>query len=285
MVTHRKPLLDSACHVLREDPELARRISPQRRALAEDTCIARTLDVRRGGWNRPSADVPEGAGLLVLKGMLLRRVIVAGRSGAELIGIGDIVRPWQDGCGAKLRQATAWRALELTRLAVLDDLATERLGRYPEVTRELLARSVERTRRLAVNMAIVHQPRVDIRLQLLFWHLADRWGRVRDGQTILPLRLTHSVLADLIAAQRPTVSAALSDLASRNVIRAAADGLLLLAPLPEAGSAPATPTGTASPRGSTRPGRRADPVRDPGYPPARSPRVRRARRDVSTRPG
>lgn len=81
-------------------------------------------------------------------------------------------------------------------------------------------------------MAIVHQPRVDIRLQMLFWHLADRWGRVRNGQTILPLRLSHSVLADLIAAQRPTVTTALSDLASCKIVRPAPDGWLLLAARP-----------------------------------------------------
>ncbi|MGO9907166.1 MAG: helix-turn-helix domain-containing protein [Solirubrobacteraceae bacterium] len=67
---------------------------------------------------------------------------------------------------------------------------------------------------------------------MLFWHLADRWGRVRNGQTILPLRLTHSVLADLIAAQRPSVSTALSDLASRKIVRPAPDGWLLLAERP-----------------------------------------------------
>ncbi|MGO9891161.1 MAG: helix-turn-helix domain-containing protein, partial [Solirubrobacteraceae bacterium] len=125
--------------------------------------------------------------------------------------------------GARLRRATAWRALQITRLAVLDDRAVEQLAQYPEIMRELLERSLERSRRLAVNMAIVHHPRVDIRLQMLFWHLADRWGRVRNGRTVLPLRLTHSVLADLIAAQRPTVSTALSDLASREIVRPAPD--------------------------------------------------------------
>ena len=34
-----------------------------------------------------------------------------------------------------------------------------------------------RSRHLAVNMAIVQQARIDTRLHMLFWHLADRWGR------------------------------------------------------------------------------------------------------------
>ena len=219
--------------------------------MAEDACTARTLNVRRGRWNQPAGDLREAVGLLVLEGLLLRRVTVEGRAGAELLGSGDVVGPWEDGPEAKLRRATAWRALQVTRLAVLDDSALEHLAQYPEIMRRLLERSLERSRRLAVNMAIVHQPRVDIRLQMLFWHLADRWGRARNGQTILPLRLTHSVLADLIAAQRPSVSTALSDLASRKIVRPAPDGWLLLAERPGDRPLLDEPTAASLTRGST----------------------------------
>lgn len=284
-MTHRKAPLDSTCHLLREDPELGRAISARRRVLAEDRCTGRALNVRRGRWKEPPADLPEGVGLLVLEGLLLRRVSVEGRSSAELLGRGDVIRPWHDDAGARLRRATAWRALQITRLAVLDDRAVERLAQYPEIMRELLERSLERSRRLAVNMAIVHHPRVDIRLQMLFWHLADRWGRVRNGRTVLPLRLTHSVLADLIAAQRPTVSKALSDLASREIVRPAPDGWLLLAPPPEDEPGTNRPTQAVGGRGPTRPDRGTDRVLDPTHPRAFSARVHLAGRDVSTRPG
>jgi CRP/FNR family transcriptional regulator, cyclic AMP receptor protein len=229
-VRHLKAPPDSVCHVLREDPELARAVSSGRIARAEETCTARAVNVTRGRWRQPTRDLPDGVGLLVLEGLLLRRVSVEGRAGAELLGTGDVIRPWQDGSEATLRRTTAWRALQFTRLAVLDDSALDRMSHYPEIMQGLLERSLERSRRLAVNMAIVHHPRVDIRLQMLFWHLADRWGRVRNGQTFLPIRLTHSILADLIVAQRPTVSTALADLASRELVRPAPDGWLLLAP-------------------------------------------------------
>ena len=62
-------------------------------------------------------------------------------------------------------------------------------------------------------MAIINQARVNVRLLMLLWHLADRWGRVRSEGVVLPLHLTHSVLADLVAARRPTVTSALSELA------------------------------------------------------------------------
>ncbi len=80
---------------------------------------------------------------------------------------------------------------------------------------------------LAVNMAIVHQPRVDVRLHMLVWHLADRWGHVSREGVILRMRLTHSVLADLVAAQRPTVSTALADLARRGLVRGTDAGWIL----------------------------------------------------------
>src|SRR5262249_10911978 len=99
---------------------------------------------------------------------------------------------------------------------------------YPELAAKLFDRAVRRSRRLVVNMAIIHQARVDERLHLLFWHFAGRWGRVRSDGVLLPLRLTHSVLADLVAARRPTVTTALSDLPRRGVVENRVDGWLLL---------------------------------------------------------
>ncbi|HTU87264.1 MAG TPA: Crp/Fnr family transcriptional regulator [Solirubrobacteraceae bacterium] len=284
-MTHRKTRLDCTCHVLREDPGLAHTMSPERRALAEETCTARALNVRRGQWNQSAGHFADAVALVVLDGLLLRRVSVNGRAGAELLGPGDVVRPWQDAGDAELPRATAWRALRITRLAVLDDDAVQRMADYPELMRGLLERSVQRSGRLAVNMAIVHHPRVEMRLCMLFWHLADRWGCVRNGQTFLPLRLSHTVLADLIAAQRPTVSTVLSRMERRGIVRPAPDGWLLLTPPPEDRPGPDDPV-EASPRGgSTRPGREMDRLLDQTRPRSRPARVRRIARDVSARPG
>ena len=75
--------------------------------------------------------------------------------------------------------------------------------------------------------ALADGTRVDVRLRMLFWHLAGRWGRVtRDGIT-LPLTLTHAVLADLVAARRPTVTTALAELTRRGQLEPVAAGWLL----------------------------------------------------------
>ena len=140
-------------------------------------------------------------------GLLLRRVSVEGRSSAELLGTGDVVRPWRDGCDAEAPPSHSLARAPDHSPCVLDDHAVERMADYPEIMRGLLERSLDRSRRLAVNMAIVHHPRVDIRLQMLFWHLADRWGRVRNGQTILPLR-SRTRHRGPDHGQHPTVSTA-----------------------------------------------------------------------------
>ena len=62
-------------------------------------------------------------------------------------------------------------------------------------------------------MAISQQPRLDERLWMLFWELADRHGRVRSDGVYLDLPLTHEVLSHLVAARRPSVSGALTKLA------------------------------------------------------------------------
>jgi CRP-like cAMP-binding protein len=165
---------------------------------------------------------------LVLEGLLIRRVGIEGRFGAELLGEGDLLRPWQsNGETAVLPLQTVWMVLEPTRMAVLDNQFVTRLAEYPELAPAFVARAMQRTRNLAVNMAIVHQARVDVRLLMLLWHLAGRWGRVRSDSTMLPLRLTHAVLADLVAARRPTVTSALSDLARRGLVRSSGDNWLL----------------------------------------------------------
>ena len=224
-----KPSSGGVCHILSEDPALAEAVPYAYRRQAIDECVARAISIAPGRWSGQRASViGNGIGLLVLQGLLIRRVGIDGRFGAELLGEGDLLRPWQgQDVAPALPRTTGWRVLQQTRVALLDIRAAQRLARYPELTGSLVGRALERSRNLAVNMAIVHQPRVDVRLHMLFWQLADRWGRVRSDGISVPLRLTHTVLADLVAARRPTVTSALSELADRGLLRSV-DGTWLL---------------------------------------------------------
>jgi len=223
------PTDDEICRVLEADPGLAEAIPPEHRERAVAECVANVVTLPTGRWrNAPAVSGRGGIGLLVLNGLLVRRVGIEGRFGAELLGEGDLVRPWDSEDEVPtLPLTTAWRVLEGAELAVLDETFMARLADYPQLGGRLVGRAITRSRNIAVNMAIVHQARVDVRLHMLFWHLASRWGRVGSGAVTVPLRLTHAVLAELAAARRPTVTSALTGLSRRGLVRSTEAGWVL----------------------------------------------------------
>lgn len=206
----------NVCHVLLRDPDLGGALDERRLARAEQECLAAEVVVEEGTWVPEHAEgeaARNGVGLLILDGLVVRRVGAEGRYGAELLGPGDLLRPWEhDGEDSTLPFETSFRVRDRLHLAVLDPKATARMGPYPEVIGALVGRAMERARHLAVNMAIAHYPRIDRRLLLLLWHLADRWGRVTPEGIRIPLRLTHSLLSDLVASRRPSVTTGLAAL-------------------------------------------------------------------------
>jgi CRP/FNR family transcriptional regulator, cyclic AMP receptor protein len=217
------------CRVLEQDIGLLEAIPEAQREQALDQCLAREVSLPVGRWRGAPVEAHgSGIGLLVLDGLLVRRVGIEGRFGAELLGEGDVLRPWE---GEEelptLHVATGWRVLESVRLAVLDEEFMSNLADFPELGGRLVGRAVARSRSIAVNMAIVHQARVDERLRMLFWHLAARWGKVGSGGVTVPLRLTHAVLSELVAARRPTVTSALTLLAKRGIVRSTGAGWVI----------------------------------------------------------
>ena len=204
------------CRVLVLDPDLASGLGGRRLERARQECIAIEVIVDEGVWNPEEAEgeaARGGIGLLILDGLLVRRVGAEGRYGAELLGPGDLLRPWEhDGEDATLPFATSFHVNERLKLAVLDLKAAARMAPYPEVIGALVGRAMQRARHFAVTMAIAHYPRIDRRLLLLLWHLADRWGRVTSEGIRIPLRLTHTLLADLVASRRPSVTTGLAQL-------------------------------------------------------------------------
>jgi len=208
------------CHVLAKDPDLAEALPTSRRADAVEHCLAPTMTLPRGQWEGQRTDLtPGGIGLLMLEGLLIRQVRAADGLGAELLGKGDLHRPWEEGGTQSTPSRTkGWRVLEQARIAVLDKHAAVRLARYPELTGRLVAKALERSRNLTITTAIAHHPRVEDRLHMLFWHLADRWGRVHSWGVTVPLPLTDAILADLLFARRPSVSKGLSALAQQGLI-------------------------------------------------------------------
>jgi CRP/FNR family cyclic AMP-dependent transcriptional regulator len=201
--------------VLDSDADLLEPVPPEHRERALLASRAAVLRVERGEWDArcEAQQVRGGHGLLVLSGVLVRRVGITDHIGAELLGAGDLLRPLEhDGEQATLPFQATWRALEVLRLAVLDRRWSVRMCQYPDVGIALTARAMLRSRRLADTLVIASHPRLDERLRLLLWELADRYGTVHPDGVYLHLPLTHDCLAELAAARRPSVSTALGRL-------------------------------------------------------------------------
>jgi len=217
--------------MLDHEPELAGVLDPERLAIARDVAWAQAMELPVGPWSEQAwpVEVSSGLGLLVLDGLLLRHLSIAGRSSVELLGGGDLLRPWQrdDDAAVSVPRQASWRVLRRAVIAVLDIDFARRIAPYPELHGALVAKALWRTRELAVNIAILRQPRVAVRLEMLLWHLADRWGTVRADGVLVPVKLTHRVLSELLAASRPTVSAAVASLTRNGTLVSHERGWLL----------------------------------------------------------
>ena len=215
-------------HVLEVDRGLAARIERGDLAAASQHLVAAEYRVPQGPWSldHPLGGTPGDLGFLIVEGLLVRDVHVGRHVCAELLGVGDILRPWDgdEGDDAPVRHHSEWRVLEPARLAVLDARFALLAGRFPPLVAELVSRALRRSRHLAVLLAVSGIPRLDARLLGVMWHIADRWGHVSPDGTQIPLRLTHETLANLVGAQRPSVTTALRTLERRGQVRRDGDG-------------------------------------------------------------
>ena len=224
--------------VLDHDRTLRDLIPREHAEEAAAASIARVIEVTTGAWAaQDHADAArDGVGLLCLEGFVLRKVGMHTSFGAELLGPGDILRPWQqDGDDAVLpSEDTSWRVIAPTSFAVLDIRWAMRMAPWPAVGCELVGRALERSLRLATLMAISQHRRLDARLRLLLWKLADRFGVVRPDGVHLQIPLTHEALAYLAVARRPSVSTALGRLADAGELRQDRRRFVLLGEPPDA---------------------------------------------------
>jgi CRP-like cAMP-binding protein len=200
--------------ILLEDPDLARRLDPFEAELAARQAVGYLEQVPDGPWQPSAAALEQCAyGCLILSGLMVREVSAGTGTTAELLGAGEVIHPAEEADATPfVAPAARWTALEPTRVAWLDAPFGLALRRWPELGSTLLERSQRRADRLALSQAISQLTRVDDRVVILLWHLAERWGRVRSDGVVLPIRLTHRVLARLIGARRPSVTTAVGTL-------------------------------------------------------------------------
>ena len=211
-------------HVLQADPSLGDALAPDRFSAARAEIIAASALLEPSGEDAvwmPDGP-PTGFGLMVVSGLLVRRVVIGERCRSELVGPGDVVRPWDSDTAGQLPAdaSVRWRVSSPTRVAVLDQRLLESASSWPEITGALLTRVARRAQSLSVLLAVSCANRVEDRVALVLWHLANRWGRVTPRGVRLELPLTHELLAELVGARRPTVTSALARLSdTKTVVR------------------------------------------------------------------
>lgn len=225
----------TSVRLLEVDRDLGRDLTSDELASAREIVVS-AATIPPGSWE-PLKEIPEPnrhLGLLVLDGLMARETVVAQTTCAELVGGGDVLRPWEHfGEQAPMPYEVQWHILEPTRIALLDRRTAELMCRWPSIVHEVIARTTARVHALAFSLAITCITGVKVRLLVLFWHLADRWGRVGPEGVTLPLELTHETLGKLVGARRPSVSTALGELADAEIVERRGQGWLLRGDPPE----------------------------------------------------
>src|SRR3954453_7812590 len=207
--------MPSTVRLLEEDPDLRDDLSSDEAEAAGEQSVVRVAPVKAGRWRPPEQKRDPGAfGVYIVDGVLVRNVTVGGRTCAEVLGPGDILRPWGGSLSgaASIESTVEWTATTETAMALLDGAFIKRMGNWPEGISALGDRVMLRTHWLAFHLAVCHMRRVDERLLMVLWHFADRWGHVTPSGVVIPLPLTHALLAKVVGAQRPTVSTAIADM-------------------------------------------------------------------------
>jgi CRP/FNR family cyclic AMP-dependent transcriptional regulator len=199
--------------ILDVDPDLAAGRSESELAAIRERLTAPVYRLTLGPMPEPPPPQHDNQlGFLVLKGLLLYEVLAAGRATAELVGPGDLVRPWSHSLGGTLSTQAKWTVLEQVLMADLASVRPGRLADAPDIFEALITRCSDRIESVAIQRSITAHVRVDVRVLAYLWHLADRFGVVMPGAVKLDVPLTHAVLARLVGARRPTVTTALQRL-------------------------------------------------------------------------
>jgi len=213
--------------LLVEDPDLASRLEERTAQTLQDLLLVPIEDVPTGPWSPPERDGPVG-GFIVLDGALAKNASIVDSTTTQLFGPGALVQPGADRDETLLPWRTAWYAVSPTRLAELDERVVAAAWHHPGLAAALLARAAETAADAGFILAASNLSRLDARLLALLWHLADRFGHVATDGMVLHLPLSHRLLAQMVGAQRPSVTTALRQLSERDALARRDDGAWLL---------------------------------------------------------
>jgi CRP/FNR family transcriptional regulator, cyclic AMP receptor protein len=209
------------------DPDFGRLLAAEERPTAARALIVRTIRLQKGTWCDDLTSETLLA-LLIAEGAIIRRVFAGRARSAEVLTDGDLVRPWQEDPTSFVD--SEYLALKPTLVAVLDHHTRDALVRWPAIFDCLLERGIRRARVLGAQSALDNCVKVERRVLLCLWQLAERCGSATPEGVVLPISLTHQYIADMVRAQRPSVTTALSRLNASGTVRRTTDGGWILDP-------------------------------------------------------
>ena len=212
--------------LLEVEPELGSGLGEDQREAAEIGLEAPVVALPPGPWEPPPQGEADGFVYLMVDGMMLRRVAIEAGCSIELLAGGDCLLTWRE--EAASFSCAQWEVVDRTRLAILDLRPGSAISRWPAIAVTIAGRAVDRSRRLALQSAIMSVVGIEERLHSLLWSFAERWGKVVPRGTEVELALPQQVLAEMVGARRPTVSLALGNLRGRGLVEFDGSGHWLL---------------------------------------------------------
>jgi CRP-like cAMP-binding protein len=212
----------STVRLLSVDAGLRAIVPADDRRMAERLLVVPYRELEGGSWSPEELldDSARPLAALLVRGLVTHELTIAGRRSANVLGPGDLFRPWRSADTA-VPCTSSWSATGGAAIAVLDGRFLTAARRWPGLSAVVYERLADQLETAEVRAAITGLPRVEERVLALFWLLADRWGVVRPEGVVVELALTHALIGHLVGAQRPTVSLALQALAEDRLLRRA----------------------------------------------------------------
>jgi CRP-like cAMP-binding protein len=218
--------------LLELDSDLVRFVAPEERAVLAPLSLP-VVDVSSTSVALAELLEANGAfGAIVLDGILLKYLQIGSQRGLRLLGPGDVLGSSDAPPSARFNDSVC-RAGTSTQLALLGSDFLLAVRRTPRVLLGLQAGIADQIDRQSAQLVICQLSRVEDRVLAMLWLLAESFGRVTPGGTIVPLVLTHQLLGSLVGARRPTVTLAVGALVQVGALVHKDGGWLLLKAIPE----------------------------------------------------
>jgi CRP-like cAMP-binding protein len=220
--------------LLEVNPDLAADLTADQMQLALAALVVPAIRIQGGQWDFEACASDERLtgsliGLLVIDGVVVREMKLRRYVSAQLCGPGDLLELPSARDHRSLPAFATTSVPGTAVVALLDDRVLAASRRWPQLGGRLLAHGIGQIADAGTHQAISQLARADDRLLGLFWHLADRWGRVLPDGVRIELPLTHETIGRLIGARRPTVTLGLGQLRAGGLLQRQVDGAWLLA--------------------------------------------------------